>query len=85
MPWVLGIVVGVVALVLVVPITRRMVVLTWVFVRRLTPVIGRKLRLVGKDYTTARAVRLAFEDLGPPLDLGRGYWLIFATSSVAKT
>lgn len=63
--WVLGIVAGVVGLVLLVPVTRRMVVLTWVFTRRLVPVIGRKLRLVGKDYTTARAIRLAFEDLGP--------------------
>jgi predicted unusual protein kinase regulating ubiquinone biosynthesis (AarF/ABC1/UbiB family) len=40
-------------------------VLTAVFTRRLVPVLGRKLRIVGKHYTTAKAMRLAFEDLGP--------------------
>jgi aarF domain-containing kinase len=42
-----------------VPITRRAVVLAAVFARRLAP------RLYRDDYPTARALRLAFEDLGP--------------------
>jgi predicted unusual protein kinase regulating ubiquinone biosynthesis (AarF/ABC1/UbiB family) len=62
--WVLALALGVVALVLAVPVTRRAVVLWLVFSRRLLPVIAHKLRL-SPDYTTARAVRLAFEDLGP--------------------
>jgi aarF domain-containing kinase len=48
-----------------IPVTRRATVLVAIFTRRLLPVLGRKLRLVGRHYTTARAVRLAFEDLGP--------------------
>jgi len=65
MLWLLAIVAGLVAVVAAIPVTRRAVVLWFVFSRRLLPVIGRKLRLIGPDYTTARAVRLAFEDLGP--------------------
>lgn len=65
MLWLLAIVAGLVAVVAAIPVTRRAAVLWFVFSRRLLPVIGRKLRLVGPDYTTARAVRLAFEDLGP--------------------
>ncbi|HSD89260.1 MAG TPA: AarF/UbiB family protein [Kofleriaceae bacterium] len=65
MLWLLAIVLGLVAVVVAVPITRRAVVLWFVFSRRLLPVIGRKLRIVSPEYTTARAVRLAFEDLGP--------------------
>jgi predicted unusual protein kinase regulating ubiquinone biosynthesis (AarF/ABC1/UbiB family) len=52
-------------LIAILPVPRRMTVLVFVFARRLVPVLGRKLRLVGKHYTTARAIRLAFEDLGP--------------------
>jgi len=52
-------------LLVVLPVPRRALVLVAVFMRRLVPVIGRKLRLVSPSYTTARAVRLAFEDLGP--------------------
>ncbi|MBS1122614.1 MAG: putative aarF protein kinase chloroplastic [Deltaproteobacteria bacterium] len=65
MLWVLAIALGLVALVLAVPVTRRAAVLAFVFSRRLLPVIGRKLHLVTPGYTTARAIRLAFEDLGP--------------------
>ena len=54
-----------VALVVVPPVPRRVLVLCSVFAWRLLPVLGRKLRLVPRTYTTARAVRLAFEDLGP--------------------
>jgi predicted unusual protein kinase regulating ubiquinone biosynthesis (AarF/ABC1/UbiB family) len=53
------------ALIAILPIPRRFAVLACIFARRLLPVIGRKLRLVPKSYTTAKAVRLAFEDLGP--------------------
>ncbi len=63
--WLLAVALGVVLVVLALPVARRAVVLVLVFARRLLPVIGRKLRLVPKTYTTARAVRLAFEDLGP--------------------
>ena len=55
----------VVAILVVLPVPRRAIVLVGVFVRRLAPVIGRKLHLVSPAYTTARAIRLAFEDLGP--------------------
>ncbi len=65
MSWPLGICLALVALILLIPVTRRLLVLWAIFLRRLVPVLGRKLRLVGKHYTTARAVRLAFEDLGP--------------------
>jgi len=63
--WVLGILGAVLALILAFPVPRRGLVLWWVALRRLLPVLGRKLRLVGPQYTTARAIRLAFEDLGP--------------------
>jgi len=53
------------AVLLLLPVPRRVFVMGAVFVRRFTPVLGRKLHLVSRDYTTARAVRLAFEDLGP--------------------
>ena len=65
MSWPLVIVLPLVALIAIVPVTRRAVVLWFVFSRRLLPVLGRKLHLVDHDYTTARALRLAFEDLGP--------------------
>ena len=55
----------VIAVIVIVPITRRVLVMTAIFTWRFLPVLGRKLRIVGKHYTTARAVRLAFEDLGP--------------------
>ncbi len=51
--------------ILVIPVTRRMVFVTLVLWWRMLPVLGRKLRLAGKQHTTARAMRLAFEDLGP--------------------
>jgi len=54
-----------VVLVVALPMPRRAVVTCAIFARRLVPVLGRKLRLVSRDYTTARAIRLAFEDLGP--------------------
>src|SRR5215211_3174282 len=47
------------------PVPRRALVVFAVFARRLLPVLGRKLRVVSRNYSTARAVRLAFEDLGP--------------------
>lgn len=65
MPWVLIVLAVLAALVVLLPVPRRFAVLVVVFGRRLAPVLGRKLRLVGKHYTTAKAVRLAFEDLGP--------------------
>jgi predicted unusual protein kinase regulating ubiquinone biosynthesis (AarF/ABC1/UbiB family) len=46
----------------VVPVTRRAVVLAAVFARRLIPLTAHDR---DPDYTTARALRLAFEDLGP--------------------
>jgi len=65
MPWPYVIALALVALVVVPPISRRACVLCAVFAWRLLPVLGRKLRLVPRTYTTARAIRLAFEDLGP--------------------
>src|SRR5258705_13824735 len=65
MSWVLAIGLGLFAVILLIPVTRRALVLWFVFSRRLLPVVGRKLRLVGRHYTTAKAIRLAFEDLGP--------------------
>ena len=65
MGWALGIVGLLVVLALAFPVPRRGLVLGWVAVRRGLPVLGRKLRLVGADCTTARAFRLGFEDLGP--------------------
>jgi hypothetical protein len=44
------------ALVVALPVPRRALVLIGVFARRLLPVVGRKLRLVSRDYTTARAI-----------------------------
>jgi aarF domain-containing kinase len=63
--WFLGITLALLAVILIIPVTRRAFVMTVIFTRRLVPVIGRKLRIVGKHYTTAKAMRLAFEDLGP--------------------
>ena len=63
--WALGAVALVLVLLLVPPVPRRAVVVFLVFVRRLFPVLLRKLRLWRRDYTAARAMRLAFEDLGP--------------------
>ena len=65
MLWVLAVLLGLALLAVAVPVTRRAIVLCLVFSRRLVPVIGRKLHLVSPTYTTARAIRLAFEDLGP--------------------
>jgi len=65
MTWPYLLALALVALVVIPPIPRRALVLCVVFTRRLVPVVGRKLRLVPRTYTTARAVRLAFEDLGP--------------------
>ena len=48
-----------------VPVTRRAFTVFAVFSWRLAPVLLRKLRLGFRDYTAARGVRLAFEDLGP--------------------
>jgi aarF domain-containing kinase len=64
-PWFWIVLAAVAAVIAIVPVTRRLCVLVAVFTRRLVPVLGRKLRLVGKHYTTAKALRLAFEDLGP--------------------
>jgi len=62
---VLWILFGLAALIAILPVPRRFVVLALIFARRLLPIVGRKLRVVPKSYTTAKAVRLAFEDLGP--------------------
>ena len=48
---------------LLIPLTRRVALVAFVIVRRFSPIILAKLRLI--KYPTARAVRLAFEDLGP--------------------
>jgi len=63
--WVLGGLALAFAITLLIPVTRRAVVVWFVMLRRLFPVLLRKLRLYPKSYTTAKAVRLAFEDLGP--------------------
>lgn len=65
MYWALGILGGLLALGLILPVPRRALVLTFVAIRRLGPIPLRKLRLVSQSYTTAKAIRLAFEDLGP--------------------
>jgi predicted unusual protein kinase regulating ubiquinone biosynthesis (AarF/ABC1/UbiB family) len=65
MSWPLAIALGVVAVVVLVPVPRRAIVLACVFGFRLIPVGLRKLRVFGPRFTTARALRLAFEDLGP--------------------
>jgi aarF domain-containing kinase len=49
-----------VAAIAAIPVTRRACVLAWTFARRLAPRLWR-----GDAYPTARALRLAFEDLGP--------------------
>jgi len=46
-------------------VPRRAFVVWLVMFRRLFPVLLRKIRLYPRNYTTAKAVRLAFEDLGP--------------------
>ncbi len=46
-------------------VPRRAFVVWMVMFRRLFPVLLRKIRLYPQSYTTAKAVRLAFEDLGP--------------------
>jgi predicted unusual protein kinase regulating ubiquinone biosynthesis (AarF/ABC1/UbiB family) len=55
----------VVAIALAFPVPRRSVVLALVLARRTAPVLLRRLRLGRRDYSLARAIRLAFEDLGP--------------------
>ena len=63
--WALGIVAALITLALIFSVPRRALVLSWVLLRRGLPILGRKLRLVSPEYTTARAFRLAFEDMGP--------------------
>lgn len=47
------------------PVPRRTLVTFLILIRRGFPILLRKIRLYPKSYTTAKAVRLAFEDLGP--------------------
>jgi predicted unusual protein kinase regulating ubiquinone biosynthesis (AarF/ABC1/UbiB family) len=65
MSWWLGILLALAALVLVLPVPRRALVFTGIAIRRMSPLLLRKLRLVGPRVTVARQIRLAFEDLGP--------------------
>lgn len=63
--WILVIFAGSFAFAMLFKIPRRSTVVTLVLIRRLFPVLLRKMRLWSRDYTGARAMRLAFEDLGP--------------------
>lgn len=64
MIWTLAVIVAVATgLWLAFPLTRRVALVGLVLVRRFTPCILGKLRLI--QYPVARATRLAFEDLGP--------------------
>lgn len=65
MIWVLIVFVLIVAAVLAVPVTRRLARVGWVAARRLSPLLLRRIGIGSDSYTTARAFRLAFEDLGP--------------------
>jgi predicted unusual protein kinase regulating ubiquinone biosynthesis (AarF/ABC1/UbiB family) len=65
MIWV-GVILGALAIsILAFPLPRRTLVTLAVVTRRWFPRLLRRLRLGHRDYTKARAMRLAFEDLGP--------------------
>ncbi len=64
MMWLLAIGIGALLLLLL-RVPRRALVLGCVFARRLLPLLGRRIWRRDSAYTMARAVRLAFEDLGP--------------------
>jgi predicted unusual protein kinase regulating ubiquinone biosynthesis (AarF/ABC1/UbiB family) len=47
------------------PVPRRAFIMICILIRRFIPRIPARLRLFNRSYTRARALRLAFEDLGP--------------------
>jgi predicted unusual protein kinase regulating ubiquinone biosynthesis (AarF/ABC1/UbiB family) len=63
--WILGTLGALLLLTLLFPVPRRTLVTAFVVVRRGFPVLLRKIRLYPRSYTTAKAARLACEDLGP--------------------
>lgn len=65
MIWLAGILGALAVLLLAVPVTRRCARVLVVVIHRFAPRVLRRLRLGYRDYTRARAIRLAFEDLGP--------------------
>jgi predicted unusual protein kinase regulating ubiquinone biosynthesis (AarF/ABC1/UbiB family) len=65
MIWSIAALVALATIVLLWPAARRAAAVGLVLVWRLSPLALRKLGMGARDYTPARAVRLAFEDLGP--------------------
>lgn len=65
MLWTFAIIGGVCLAALAIPVVRRCARVFLVVIHRWSPRVLRRLRLGYRDYSKARAIRLAFEDLGP--------------------